>query len=81
VPAITNCVVKKSDKDVITSPTTATLTDDLKPTMNIVITGGTRSGLSKSDGYKITGSVNGTPRTFISMKCTDDGNNAKFVKS
>jgi hypothetical protein len=37
--------------------------------------------LSKSGGYKITGSVNGTPRTFISMKCTDDGNNAKFVKS
>ena len=81
MPAITNCVVKKSNSDVITSPTSAVLTDDLKPTMNIVVTGGTRSGLTKSGGYKITGTVGGHERTFLLMKCTDDGNHAKFVKA
>jgi cell division protein FtsI/penicillin-binding protein 2 len=80
VPAITNCKVTKGGSDVITNPTSAELTDDLKPTMNIVVKGGTRNGLSKASGYKITGKVGTTDRNFISMKCTDDGTNAKFVK-
>ena len=81
MPAITSCAVKKGNSDVITTPTSAVLTDDMKPTMNIVVTGGTRSGLTKSGGYKITGNVDGHARTFLSMKCTDDGNHAKFVKA
>jgi hypothetical protein len=83
MPAITNCTVTKAGTNVITAPTNATLNDDMKPTMNIVVTGGVRpAGEPKKNvgGYKITGQVNTVDRTFISMTCEDAGNAAKFKK-
>lgn len=81
MPAITNCVVSKDGANVITNPTSAVLNDDLKPTVNIVITGGTRNSLNKNTTYKITGNVSGHDRTFLMFKCTDAGDPAKFVKA
>jgi hypothetical protein len=81
MPAITNCVVSKDNVNVITNPTGAVLNDDMKPTVNIVITGGTRNGLKKDTTYKITGRVGNNDRTFLLFKCKDAGDPATFVKA
>jgi hypothetical protein len=80
MPAITNCVVSKDGVNVITNPTNAVLNDDLKPTVNIAITGGIRNALKKDATYRITGNVGGNDRTFSLFKCKDAGDPAKFVK-
>jgi hypothetical protein len=51
--------------------------------MNIVVNGGTRVAdrLKKGfTGYKITGKVGDNERTFLSLKCDDAGDPAKFKK-
>ncbi len=79
--AIANCVVSKDGGNVITNPTSVVLNDDMKPTVNIVITRGTRNSLRKDATYKITGNVGGQDRTFLLFKCKDAGHPAKFVKA
>jgi hypothetical protein len=82
---ITGCkVTRKVDKaevDVITSPTSAELNDDGAPTMNIVVTGGTRVAdrLKKNfGGYIIKGTVDKIGRDFPLLKCEDASDPAKF---
>jgi hypothetical protein len=85
--SIDNCKVTRKvgneEVDVITSPTSAVLNNDLSPSMNIVVTGGTRVAdqLKKNNGgYKITGKVGTKEREFRGLKCDDAGNPAKFKK-
>jgi hypothetical protein len=84
---ITDCkVTRKVDNaevDVITSPTSAELNNDGAPSMNIVVTGGTRVAdrLKKNfGGYRIKGTVDKIGRNFPLLKCEAAGDPAKFKK-
>lgn len=80
--AITNCVVSRTGGNIITNPTSATLYDDMKPTMHIIVTGGNRAQpLVNNAVYTITGTVNSNDRTFKNMKCVDTGDPARFNKA
>jgi hypothetical protein len=80
--SITNCVVSFGGAIILNNPTKAELFDDLKPTLNITITGGTKhTPLVKNKAYKITGTVSNLPRTWLNMKCDDTGDPAKFKLS
>jgi hypothetical protein len=77
---MTNCEVKRNGEDVITTPTSAEVIDDHKPTVNIRVTGGTRVAdrLKKGFGsYKIKGTVANEERNYT-LKCDDAGDPAKF---
>jgi hypothetical protein len=80
--AIINCVVSRSGANVITAPTTADLNNDMQPTMHIIVTGGViATPLVDKATYKITGDVGGISRTFLTMKCVNTGNAARFDKA
>jgi len=77
---ITNCVVSSSGTTVLDNPTKAEVFDDMAPTVNITITGGTRHVALSKKAYKITGKVSDLDRTWLTMTCSDTGNPAKFKK-
>jgi hypothetical protein len=81
MPTITNCVVSRDNVNVITAPTNAVLNDELKPTENIVVTGGARNGsLTLNAAYTIAGRIGTNDRTFKLFKCKNTGDPAKFVR-
>lgn len=78
---ITDCTVVRLGANAITNPTIAVQTgvDDINQP-NIEVTGGVRDNLLKTSGYKIAGTVNGLARNWPNMKCTDNGDPAKFIR-
>jgi len=78
---ITNCVVSSEGVAVLDNPTSADVFNDMTPTVNFTITGGTRhTALVLKKAYKITGTVDTHARTWLLIPCTDTGNPAKFKK-